>query len=325
MHVKVNAISDGGSAMIEAASIRWLHGSSEPGSSPRRPASTCPAPGAIVALVQERLAELLPRPADPRDAIASAMHGLVLAPAKRLRSILLVMSASELGQDHPCVIDLACAVELVHGASLILDDLPCMDDAQLRRGQPTVHRVHGEDAAILASIALLSRALQLTAEVEGVSPQQRAALVAVLATSIGNQGLACGQLRDLRGTLEQSPEDVALTNELKTGALFGAAMEMSAIAAGADEVTQRQLRNAALQLGHAFQLLDDLKDNLDSAISGKDGGQDAGKGTLVELLGPAEVRQRLAGHVEAACELLGGAYGPDSRLRTYVLHLFGGM
>lgn len=311
--------------MKDTASIRWLDARppSVSGFSP------IPAewfdPRLIRGLVQERMASLLPAPQDETDLVSHAMRSFALAPGKRLRPVLTVMSAAELGQGHHAVLDVACAVEMVHGASLILDDLPCMDDAALRRGLPTVHRRYGEDTAILASVALLSRAFQVVAEVEGLPPMIRADLVGVLAASVGSQGLVGGQFKDLRGTLAQRlVDEVEQTNALKTGALFGAALEMSAILGCSSDETRAKLRAAAVELGHAFQLLDDLRDTADSSATGKDEGKDEGKGTLVALLGAAEVRRRLDDHVAAARSLLADVHGPYGRLNAYVHELFGG-
>lgn len=280
----------------------------------------------VRARVQERLATLLPLPQDEADLVSLAVRAFTLAPGKRLRPVLTVMSAAELGQGHEAVLDIACAIEMVHSASLILDDLPCMDDASLRRGQPTVHRRYGEDTAILASVALLSRAFQVVAEVDGLPPVIRAGLVSVLALSVGSQGLVGGQFKDLRGTMnKRAVDEVEHTNGLKTGALFSAALEMSAILAGASDESRTRLRQAAIELGHAFQLLDDLRDTADSADTGKDGGKDCGKGTLVALLGAPEVQRRLEGHVDAATALLAQVHVPYGRVTTYVRQVFGGL
>jgi len=281
-------------------------------------------PRDLCLLVQDRLQVLLPLPADADDLVGRAMHDFTLAGGKRLRPVLMLMAARGMGHSGPGIVDAACAVEMVHGASLILDDLPCMDDAALRRGVPTLHRQHGEDVAILASIALLGRAFQVVAEAEGIAPGPRAELVALLGAAIGNQGLVGGQLKDLRATRGARPEqEVVRTNELKTGALFGAALEMAGVLAGADRSRRSLLRRFAIELGHAFQLLDDLRDGMASAVSGKDAGKDVDKCTLVDVLGREGAQARMQGHLATAQGILVRTHGPHSRLGVFVHQLFG--
>lgn len=284
-------------------------------------------PDTLAAMRQElddRLALVLPEPADERDLVCLAMRESTLAPGKRIRPLLLMMAARELGYDKPDLVELACAVEMVHSASLILDDMPCMDDAALRRGRPTIHRHFGEDVAVLASVALLSQAFRVVASLPGVPPTTRNRLVASLAGVVGTQGLVRGQYRDLReGTGQRRPEDILDTNELKTGVLFGTALEMAGLISGASDMTRQSLRNFALELGQAFQLYDDLQDTCESQKTGKDSGKDLGKSTLLALLGREEVIRRLRAHVEAADAELTRVYGTDGLMSLYMNEMFG--
>jgi geranylgeranyl diphosphate synthase type II len=273
--------------------------------------------------VEARLQALLPEPGDHHELLTLAMRESTLAPGKRVRPLLLLLAAEGLGESRPAVIDMACAVEMVHAASLVLDDLPCMDDAKLRRGRPTLHLSFGEDVAILAAIALLSRAFGLLAGLD-IEAARRAALVAELSRAVGSQGLVKGQYEDLReGRRARSADAIARTNELKTGVLFDATLQMAAIAAGADTGVRESLGSFALELGQAFQLLDDLQDGAKSdAAIGKDTGKDAGKSTLVAVLGSNGVKHRLRQHLRTAEQHLGQVYRPDQAVRVFVAELF---
>ncbi|MFD2190955.1 polyprenyl synthetase family protein [Pistricoccus aurantiacus] len=271
--------------------------------------------------VDRRLETLLAESASDDDPVSRAMRESLLAPGRRVRPILLILAGRELGGDLPALLDLGCAVEMIHTASLILDDLPCMDDASLRRGRPTMHRLYGEDVAMLAVVALLSRASGVVAESTGLFAQQRTQMVERLSRAVGIQGLVKGQYEDLHEACHvRSIEAVMATNTRKTGVLFQAAMYMAALAAGADETVIEHLDRFALALGQAYQLCDDLSDGC--AAQGKDVHQDRDKTTLVSLLGPEEVRRRLAGQLEEADRHLSAVYGADSSLSRFMRGLF---
>ena len=250
--------------------------------------------------VNQRLSQLLPVGSE-QDRISEAMREGTLAPGKRIRPLLLMLAASDLGCDrnHPGLLDLACAVEMTHAASLMLDDIPCMDDSALRRGQPTIHRRFGQDVAILAAVALLSNAFGVVAGAAGLSDACRTQAVAELSAAVGMQGLVQGQFRDLReGSAARSAEAIADTNELKTSVLFNATLQMAALVANAPPAVKSKLNCFARELGQAFQLLDDLADG--QSGTGKDTNKDQGKSTLVALLGAEAVRQRLREHLHSA-------------------------
>ncbi len=219
-----------------------------------------------------------------------------LGPGKRVRPVLTLAVADALGAgDLEPVVDLACAVEMVHACSLVLDDLPAMDDAKLRRGRPTVHREFGEDVALLAAFALLTRAFGVVAS---AAPRLRGGrygaeeLVHHLAAAIGTGGLIGGQALDL----ESRPEELDLErleyiHSHKTGSLFLAAAELGAMAADARRRDLDAVARYAKNLGLAFQIEDDLLDVLASPeATGKDAGQDAEKVTFVKLLGVSGAR-----------------------------------
>lgn len=252
-----------------------------------------------------RLPALLPKPEERPEAVLRAMHYALTGPGKRLRPVLTLLVADLFGSRAEAVLDVACAVEMVHACSLIFDDLPAMDDAARRRGRPTVHLAYGEDVALLAGLALLNRAYALVAE-----GAQRLALhryttedlIHHLAAAIGTGGLIGGQALDLLSR----PEDLDLAlleyiHSHKTGALFMAAGELGAMAADAKRRDLEVISRYAKNLGLAFQISDDLLDVLATPEeTGKDTGKDEGKVTFVKLLGVAGART-------LAAELLGFA------------------
>lgn len=260
---------------------------------------------ALLTLVDGRLGELLVQPGNgASDTLARAIREGVLAPGKRIRPLLMLLAARGLSHAlHPAILDLACAVEMVHTASLFLDDLPCMDNARLRRGQPTLHLRYGEDVAVLGAVALLSHAWRLVATAKDVPDAIRTRLVVVLSDAIGLQGLVRGQYRDLHqeSAREWQLHSVECTNQEKTGALFSAALEIVALVCGADVHARAALLIAATELGHAFQLYDDLQDgdNTSTRPITKDQCKDDGKVTMVALLGRREAQLRLHCHLEA--------------------------
>ncbi|TWI61126.1 geranylgeranyl diphosphate synthase type II [Pseudoduganella lurida] len=275
--------------------------------------------------LDQRIEHLLAADGDRHDRLASAMRAAVLGSGKRMRPLLLMLVAADLNCKSPAVIDVACAVEIVHAASLILDDMPCMDDATLRRGRPTIHRQFGEDVAILASVALLSRAFAILASAPGIPSITRARLVATLAETVGAQGLVRGQFEDLHGGTSRSAEAIATTNERKTGLLLGATVDMAAVLAEVDDCVARSLRSFALAAGHAFQIRDDFQDvpGNDITVTGKDTGLDQGKATLLATLGADEAQRRLADHLRDVERHLEDALAGAQRTRRFVQGMFG--
>ena len=281
-----------------------------------KPSQALDAVTALVGQIDARLAVVVPQAITGQPGLDSAIRTSVLAPGKRLRPLMTVLAAQDLGGDLKTAIDAGCAVELVHASSLILDDLPSMDDAVMRRGQPAIHISHGEDVALLASIAILTGAIEMLASIEALAPLARLQAVTTLTRAIGVEGLVGGQYADLNDGRRSRPvQDIAATNGLKTGSLFSAAVEIGAIVAGADMATREQLRAFASELGHAFQLLDDLLDGGASPVAiGKDVGKDTGKSTIVSMLGRPSVERRIEAHVASAHERLSAVFGERSRL-----------
>ena len=278
---------------------------------------------ALRTTVDWRLRTLAPRTRVDQHRLQEAMHSALLAPGKRLRPLCVILAARDLGYDGANVVDLGCALEMVHTASLLLDDLPCMDGARFRRGVPATHVEYGESVAMLAAIALLTRAFEIVSTVAGISSDARAHLVSLLASAVGSAGLVAGQFYDLHQQNEAgSVQQLTSTNELKTGALFVAAVEMVSTVARARDADARALRLFALELGRAFQLLDDILDGTSTAGAlGKDVNQDLGKATLARLLGIGGAGERLRLHVAAmedALQTIDGGAG-SLRLLTHLI------
>jgi len=282
---------------------------------------------ALLAQVRERveaeLAALLGPPEDAGDlaTLHGAMRHAVLGGGKRLRALLVDLTGRSLGVAEPARRRAGAAVELLHAYSLVHDDLPAMDDAMLRRGRPTVHRLFGVDVAILAGDALQALAFEALARDDWpASGNARAALVAELAAAAGWRGMCGGQLLDLYPAARDETAVVRL-QRLKTGALFRFCVRAPAILAGAPAPVREALDRYADALGLAFQITDDLLDVEGSAeATGKDTGRDAagGRATLVALRGVAGARARLAELADEAASALAAVPAGT----TWLLELF---
>jgi farnesyl diphosphate synthase len=243
-------------------------------------------------------------PGEPPARLLAAMRHGSLDGGKRLRPLLLREAAAMLGVARELSLPAAVAVELVHCYSLIHDDLPAMDDDDLRRGRPTVHKAYDEATAILAGDALLTLGFGHLAEHGAPDPALRARLVVELASGAGPGGMAGGQMRDIEGAA--SPLDavgIARLQAMKTGALIRAAIRIGALLGGADTDALGHLTAYAEAVGRAFQLADDLLDVTASAPAlGKATGKDAGRGkqTLVARLGVDAARRHLGDIVHEA-------------------------
>ena len=227
-------------------------------------------------------------------AVAAAIEDSLFAPAKRIRPVLALLVAELLRQDPERVVPAACAVEMVHTASLILDDLPCMDDAHFRRGRPACHVVHGEATAVLAAFALLNRGFGILAEEweNGPDADIRASLAAELTRAVGMNGMIAGQSMDLLMTDRRIDfPTLEFTHSRKTGALFMASGSFGARISGASEGELAAVQTYAKNLGLAFQIVDDLIDATGGVEAGKDVGKDLKKTTFVSFSGVEGARQ----------------------------------
>ncbi len=265
-------------------------------------------------LTDSALDQLLVVPPDLEARVYEAMRYSALAPGKRLRPFLVLAGAHLFGIARRCALQVAAAIEMVHAYSLVHDDLPAMDNSDLRRGRPTCHKEFDEASAVLAGDGLLTAAFEVLARPDTHSdPAVRCALVSALAAAAGAAGMVGGQMIDL--IAERQALDIGAITRLqrmKTGALIAFACEAGAILASAPAEPRIALRGYAHDLGLAFQIADDLLDIEGSAAeTGKPVGADAaaGKATFVSILG--------IGRARAQAELL---------IRQAVAHLdlFGG-
>jgi geranylgeranyl diphosphate synthase type II len=273
--------------------------------------------------VEEALGRLVPPARAPE--VEAAIASSLFAPAKRLRPILTLLVAEVLKGEPETVLPAACAVEMVHTASLILDDLPSMDDARTRRGRPTCHVAHGEAIAILAAFALLNRAFGILAEGWPGSPgaEGRSAIATELARAVGADGMIAGQAKDLVSTDQKLDlPTLEFIHSRKTGALFTASAAIGALATRARPAEVQAVVAYAKNLGLAFQITDDIIDAAGGDEAGKDVGKDARKTTFVSfsgMEGAATLAEELITTSVAALEAFGPRAEPLRELARYVV------
>ncbi|KAK7309269.1 hypothetical protein RJT34_05844 [Clitoria ternatea] len=225
------------------------------------------------------------------EKIHEAMRYSLLAGGKRVRPVLCIAACELVGGDEATAIPAACAIEMIHTMSLIHDDLPCMDNDDLRRGKPTNHKMFGEDVAVLAGDALLAFAFEhIAAATEGVSPRRVVRVIGELAKSVGTEGLVAGQVVDIEseGLGNVGLERLEFIHIHKTAALLEAAVVLGAILGGGSDEDVEKLRKFARSIGLLFQVVDDILDVTKSSEElGKTAGKDlvADKVTYPKLLG----------------------------------------
>src|SRR5881275_2525128 len=263
-------------------------------------------------------AKLLAPTGDAREGLYDAMRHAAVAGGKRLRPLLSIAAARLFAIDRARALRVGCAIEAIHVYSLIHDDLPCMDDADLRHGKATAHKAFGEAAAVLAGDSLHALAFEILADpATHEDPWVRSDLVLELARAAGPSGMAGGQMMDL--VAENQQLDIpAITRlqQLKTGALIEYAVEAACIMARLPAEARTSYHGYARNIGLAFQIADDLIDHSgDEAAAGKRTGKDAhaGKATFVSLLGEDRARQQAGFLVNQAIEHLSG-HGSEADL-----------
>ena len=271
--------------------------------------------------VDSFFARLLAPTGDSRERLYGAMRHAAIGGGKRLRPMLTIASSRLFAIDPARALRVGCAIEAIHVYSLIHDDLPCMDDADLRRGKPTVHKAFGEAEAVLAGDSLHALAFEILAHPSTHDdPWVRNELVLELARAAGPNGMAGGQMMDLVAEGERL-DLAAITRlqQLKTGALIEYAVEAGCIMAKLPAEARRPYRGYARNIGLAFQIADDLIDHSgDEAAAGKPTRKDtaAGKATFVSLLGEDRARQQAGLLVDQAIEHLSGHGGEADLLRA---------
>lgn len=281
-------------------------------------ANLADALGSAALEVNAELDRLLPLGDGMEARVHEAMRYATLDGGKRLRPFLVMQSAGLFSVSANAAIRIGAAIEMIHCYSLVHDDLPCMDDDDLRRGRPTCHRAFGEATALLAGDALLTRAFEIIAD-EGSHPDPavRCELVSMLAHAAGGSGMVGGQMIDLRAA-EAAMDMAAITRlqQMKTGRLIAFACEAGAVLGKAHPQSRHALKAYAHDLGLAFQIADDLLDvEGDTAQVGKRVGKDAdsGKATFVSLLGPERARAQAEMLADQACRHL-DAFGEKANL-----------
>jgi geranylgeranyl pyrophosphate synthase len=248
-------------------------------------------------------------PQSPPNLVKAARYSLEIG-GKRIRPMLVLFSARAVGvESTPAGVDyLTCAIELIHTYSLIHDDLPAMDDDDLRRGKPSLHKAYDEATAILVGDGLQARAFELLADAPGLNAEQRIAMVKVLARAAGPAGMVGGQFIDIQATNSDMTLDALKTmHSLKTGALIRASLALGGIAAGASAQQLSALDEYGAHIGLAFQVVDDILDvEGDTATLGKTQGKDseANKPTYVKLLGLAGAKAEAERLLQAALDAL---------------------
>lgn len=276
-----------------------------------------------ISIVEDRLIKLLPECANGQDEVVKAMKYSLSNGGKRLRPVLCLEFARACGADRFDALDFACAVEYIHTYSLIHDDLPSMDNDDMRRGKPSCHKEFGEATALLAGDALLTHAFQILAGAE-LDDKKIALACGLLAQNAGVQGMVGGQVIDLKYESETPDlQQLLSVHRLKTGALISAACLLGCIAAGADDEKIAAASAFAYDLGVAFQIKDDILDVVGSTEAlGKPVGSDAenNKTTYVTVRGMENAQKDVEMLTSAAVSRL-SAFENTDFLKTLALYL----
>lgn len=277
-----------------------------------------------ISIIERRLTDLLPECKDGQDEVVQAMRYSLSNGGKRIRPVLCLEFAKLCGADRYSALDFACAVEYMHTYSLIHDDLPCMDDDDMRRGKPSCHKQFSEATALLAGDALLTHAFQIISDSE-LDDSKKAAACSLLAQNGGALGMIGGQVLDLKYESE-APDirQILSVHRLKTGALISAACLLGCIAAGAGEDRIAAASAFAYHLGTAFQIKDDILDITGSSeILGKPIGSDAEnqKTTYVTIKGIMESQKDVERLTQAAVSSLAAFDGNTDFIITLARYL----
>lgn len=245
-------------------------------------------------IINAHLDELL-KPARPSP-VTEAMRYSVLAPGKRIRPLLTLAVANFLGVQPAGVLHVACAIEMIHSASLVLDDLPCMDNDRERRDRLATHAAFGEDLAILAAVSLLMQSQCILASHQPLAPELRLKLLQLVCETIGPHGLSLGQYIDLSSkTQPASLAAVSQVHHLKTGVLFVAAARAACLMCDASPEQEEGVVRFTTNLGLAFQLKDDIADVDEASFN------------LATRMGASSAERTFHGYLQAADAAIGGA------------------
>ncbi|MBD8015670.1 polyprenyl synthetase family protein [Microbacterium sp. APC 3898] len=269
-------------------------------------------------LIQQEMAHLILSLSIP-DSLKDSMHYSLQAGGKRIRPILLLAVLHELsGEEHPDALKVAAAIEMIHTYSLIHDDLPSMDDDDLRRGMPTNHKVFGEAVAILAGDALLTYSFGIVARLQHVSSDDKIRLIDLMSVSSGAEGMVGGQILDIEGEEKKlTLEELEQVHRLKTGALLTYSILAGGILAQASNEEIMALSRFGEHLGLAFQIQDDILDVTGTSQElGKTAGKDetSEKSTYPSLLTLPKAKEKLDFHASEAIKALESLEGEKSLL-----------
>ena len=286
--------------------------------------------GEFVQAIENRLTAVLPSKSNYSQSLVEGMRYAVLGGGKRLRGSLVCATAYTLRNSYEEAIDSACAIECMHAYSLVHDDLPVMDDADMRRGKPSCHMVFGPAMATLIGDALQPFALNLILNCESLSAEKKVAVTRTLATAAGYTGMVGGQARDIEisGESKLKLADIRELHQAKTGALFVAAVEMGRLIGDSTEreCSADGLRRFAAHLGEAFQAVDDWLDCVGStAEMGKPRGQDANlaKETFPAFLGEEGTKayaEKLLASAMDELDALGFGRSPLAEIAGQCIH-----
>ena len=278
-----------------------------------------------IPVIENKLNELLPESGERYSSAVNAMRYSLLSGGKRIRPILLLEFYSLFGGRAEGALNFAAAIEMIHTYSLIHDDLPCMDNDDMRRGRPSCHKAFGYDTALLAGDALLTHAFFAAANAADIPPERVSRAISVLAQKAGIYGMVGGQVMDLDFEKNgANGEELTAMYIKKTSCLLEAAAMCGAVLAGADEETVKKTEEYAENLGLAFQITDDILDSTaDEKTLGKPIGSDKknGKTTFVTLLGLDGAKQKAALLTKKAEDILNGFSGDTSYLNELTEYL----
>jgi len=278
-----------------------------------------------IPVIENKLNELLPESGERYSSAVNAMRYSLLSGGKRVRPILLLEFYSLFGGRAEGALNFAAAIEMIHTYSLIHDDLPCMDNDDMRRGKPSCHKAFGYDTALLAGDALLTHAFFAAANAADIPPERVSRAISVLAQKAGIYGMVGGQVMDLDFEKNgANGEELTAMYIKKTSCLLEAAAMCGAVLAGADEETVKKTEEYAENLGLAFQITDDILDcTADEKTLGKPIGSDKknGKTTFVTLFGLDGAKQKAALLTKKAEDILNGFSGDTSYLNELTEYL----
>ncbi len=264
---------------------------------------------------------------DTDSLLKESMLYSLTAGGKRIRPLLISAVLHDLGRVHPAELHVGAALEMIHTYSLIHDDLPAMDDDDLRRGKPTNHKVYGEATAILAGDAMLTESFSVIGKAPSLSDSEKIELILLLSRAAGAEGMVGGQMLDMAAEKKKlSEQELENVHRLKTGALLTFAVEAGAVLSKAKATEREQLRRYARHIGIAFQIQDDILDVVgDEKITGKKTGADAeqGKNTYPAILMMEGAKKKLIHHHTEAVKAVSFLKDPDPILRLladYIIH-----